>query len=222
MSIIYSRILVTLTLAFTSLGCTILEDEPPTIDAQSNFDLSEYLFPDRILTSGEQIVTTETLYRKSNVEQIASQEEYVYSNNNGTIRITDSKTNAAIAQIVITANSIEEQRASSSDIRRFQRVVRLGDTYLDSTDSNQLINETCVLLEYFDTYNLASATGATPISRDTHNNVIKARCESNFLEVNNRRNNFRWNLYYAKGVGLVFKDGNWTENMGLIYGFYRY
>ena len=125
-------------------------------------------------------------------------------------------------QYNVTEDTINDVRPQMGDSRSFSRFARLGDTYLDTEFTSVNVSESCVLSDFFDTFHLSSATGSLRLSNKTYNNVIRVRCISEFTNRSTNRGNYRWSVYYAKGIGPIFKDGNWQNHLGQIYSIYEY
>jgi len=170
--------------------------QPPAtpVDPTAEFDLAEYLFHNKLNSDEGAAGYTEIYFKKNEPPFPAARYE--------------------------SENLINDARPNIDDARSFQRYARLGDTYLDAELTSVNLNESCVLTEFFEKYHLRSATGSMKLSDDTYDNVIKVRCVSEFTNRTTDRGNYRWNIYYAKGIGPVFKDGNWENHLGQIYSIY--
>ena len=204
------------------ISCAATKEPTVSIDKDSNFDLTEYMFNKKVHSEGGSLSVVETYYKKSDTDKIALQPRYQFVRTNNEIEVTSQGMEGPLIQYQINANEVVEKRPSIDDARTFNRYARLGDTFLDADYSSVSIRETCKLTEFFETYYLASATGSVSLSRDIYDNVLKVHCESEFYEEGNRRTNYRWNMYYAKDVGIVFKDGDWVNHLGLVYALYDY
>lgn len=213
--------LCTFALALTQASGCALSPAPPLIDADSNFDLSEYLFHTNALTEGSSVSFVAKYYRKDNVKEVAVAPTYQYSHNDGQIEVTSLEHDGVISSFDVGESTIVETHPGLNEQWTLSRFARLGDQYLDGRLESIALNQRCTLLEYFPSLHLSSATGAVTIAQDTYDNVIKVRCESEFVSETDRQPNFRWNIYYAKGLGPVFKDGDWTNHLGLVYTIYN-
>ncbi len=165
---------------------------------------------------------TEKYYKKNEQANVVLMPEFRFNRNGETIDVQSSGVNGLVSQYTVTDEAITEFRPTIDDSRTYKRYAQLGDTYLNSELTSVNVNENCVLSEFFDTYYLSSATGAMRLSDKQYDNVIKVRCISEFTNRESNRTNFRWNIYYAKDIGPIFKDGNWENYLGQIYAVYDY
>ncbi len=218
----FKRHLCILVLALTHASGCALSPDTPVIDADSNFDLSDYLFHSSLMTEGSSVSFIAKYYKKDNVKEVVVAPTYRYSHNNGQIEVTSLQHDGVISAFDVGKSTIVETHPGLDEQWTISRYARLGDQYLDGRLDSIALNQRCVLLEYFPSYYLSSATGSVAIAQGIYDNVIKVRCESEFVSATDRQNNFRWNIYYAKGVGPIFKDGDWTNHLGLVYTIYDY
>lgn len=222
-----SRYVAILVLSLTLTSCAsvannILGRQADPVDPTAEFDLSEYLFHDRVRSVDGVVSYKERFFKKDDPSSVAEQYEYRYQNNNNAIEVQAVGLEGLTQRYTLTDATINEARPTMSDSRSFRRYARMGETYLDADFLNANLHENCMLSEFFDTYHLSSATGTLKLSNKTYTNVIKVRCVSEFTNKSTDRGNFRWNIYYAKGIGPVFKDGNWQNYLGQIYSIYDY
>lgn len=223
--IIRKIIVSTFALMLTSCagtGDSIIGRQAAPVDPTGEFDLSEYLFHEQVSSETGSMGYTEKYYKKNEDIAVVLQPEFRYIRNGETIDVQSSGIDGLTYQYTVTDSAINEFHPTLDDSRSYERYAQLGDTYLNAELTSVNVNETCVLSEFFETYHLSSATGKLKISNKTYDNVIKVRCRSEFTNRNENRTNYRWNVYYAKDIGPVFKDGNWENYLGNIYAIYDY
>jgi len=206
-----------LTLSLASCAST-----PETVDPNAEFDLSEYLFHKKVNIENGVVNYTEKFFKKDEPPSVAAQYGYQYQRNGNNINVQAVGLEGLANQYNVTEDTINDVRPQMGDSRSFSRFARLGDTYLDTEFTSVNVSESCVLSDFFDTFHLSSATGSLRLSNKTYNNVIRVRCISEFTNRSTNRGNYRWSVYYAKGIGPIFKDGNWQNHLGQIYSIYEY
>jgi len=196
--------------------------QPPAtpVDPTAEFDLAEYLFHNKLNSDEGAAGYTEFYFKKNEPPFPAARYEFESWRNGESIKVQSAGLEGFTNEYTVSENLINDARPNIGDARSFQRYARLGDTYLDAELTSVNLNESCVLAEFFEKYHLRSATGSMKLSDDTYDNVIKVRCVSEFTNRTTDRANYRWNIYYAKGIGPVFKDGNWENHLGQIYSIY--
>jgi len=223
----FTQLIATLVVTLTLISCAstrnaIIGKQADPVDPLAEFDLSEYLFHNKLNADGGTAGYTENYFKKSENSSSAARYEYQYQRNGETIDVHSVGLEGIANQYTISEALINDVRPTMGDARSFQRYALIGDTYLDAEFSSVNVNESCVLSAFIEKFHLRSATGSLKLSNNSYSNVIKVRCVSEFTDRVTDRGNYRWNVYYAKGIGPVFKDGNWENHLGQIYAIYDY
>jgi len=172
--------------------------------------MSLYLFHANTQTVGGEIAFTEKFYDKSSDnEQIHS---YVTRHlNTGTSIDSIGPDSAVLLQYVITINSIKQIGVSYNGSEGARRYVGLKEKFSDAINESLGRRDTCTLQNHLDDFDLGTATGPATIATGVYEDVLHLFCNRVLdTEAGGTRTNYSWNSYFAKGVGLIFADGNWV------------
>lgn len=222
---------VVLCLTVSTIGCAALSpNENVTAEnvltlgnETTEYDLSLYLFHQNLGTENGQSSYTLSYFDKSARKTKAVEfNQFQFVRNGNRIEKTALGLEGIWATYSINDFAIREENPTMDNARSIARFATMGDTYIDNFYANIGVNENCKLEGHFDSFNLSIATGDVKLANDVYEDVIQVYCTSSFVNEDGSRPNFDWKKYYAKGVGLVFLDGDWPNYLGPVYAIARY
>ena len=195
---------------FSNTDETVATETPIDFQGPDDYDLSLYLFHSNTQAVGGEIAFTEKYYEKFSGNGLIHSRERRYLNTGTSIDSIGSD-NAVLLQYVTTVNSIKEIGVSYNGAQGGIRYAALNDKYIDAVIEDLGRRDTCTLQNHLDEFDLGNATGSAMIATGVYEDVLHVFC-NRVLESEDgvTPTNYSWNAYYAKGVGLIFADGNWV------------
>lgn len=178
------------------------------------FDLSKYLFPSSVLSSGGQVSFVEKTYQvtESGVD-LALTLNRSFSNNNGTIE--EYSSDELIKTFTVGDTLISETLITASDFRTGKRFAQVGETFMDANSTPApdsafpvVQNASCVLDAHLDSFDLSTATGDYTLSSGVYEDVLRVQCVTSFVANGVKSPHTTLFNYLAKDVGTIFSEGN--------------
>ena len=214
------RIFLSFVLPLAIAACSSLNG--PDAQAANEFDLSLYSFHANTQSIGGEISYVENYYDKASGSAPIYSPSIMFKNTGLGIDKVATGLEGPSAQYRVLTDTIEENNPSFNDSRTFDRFARLGDSYIDSVYEQIGVAETCALQRHLNSFDLSTATSPIIIANGVYEDVIQVYCDSSFITDGASSPNYSWDRYYAKGVGLIFIDGDWVNLLGEIYAIPEY
>ncbi len=214
---------VTATLFALLLGLTLTACGGGSSDSETNtntntntsnhYDFSKYLFHTNVLRSNGEVSFMEKFYTKETGEQVLTPLDRKFTSADGTF-IKEFTSNEVIKTYKINDNDITETIIKANASRSYKRFISVGDTILDAdftsalgdTSINQ--NATCIVLEHFDSYDLATAAANYNLASGVYNDVLKLECITSFVSNGIVSPHTKLRSYHAKNIGVIFAEGS--------------